>query len=84
MKSKSSLENFTWERVWAEIETCCPLLASILKGCLPPHESSTVPSLCISANVLFKLRNPHLQGIISFLLKSGHTTKQVKRFGIAI
>jgi hypothetical protein len=83
MKSKISFENFTWERVWKEICSCCPLLSIILLNCLHPQvqeKSLTVPSLCLSASVLFKLRNSHInivQGILSFLLKSGHASKQV-------
>lgn len=86
MKSKTSFEQFTWECVWTEIENCCPLLSVILLNFLPPQvqeKSFTVPSLCLSASILFKLRSSHInivQGIISFLLKSGHASKQVYKY----
>ena len=83
MKTKDSLERFTWDRVWTEIETCCPLLTSFLKGCLSPKlrdNDSSIPPLCLCANILLKLQNSHInlvQAIISMLLKSGHANKQV-------
>ena len=83
MKSKNSLEKFTWDRIWSEVETCCPLLASFIKGCLPPKlqdNSCSLPSLCVCASIILKMQNSHInlvQGLLSLLLKSGHASKQV-------
>jgi L1 cell adhesion molecule like protein len=85
MKNKQSLENFTWDRVWNEIERFCPTLANVLKDCLPPKllvKDAFIPSVALCSSVLFKLRNPHvnvLQGVISILLKAGHANSQVFR-----
>ena len=83
MKTKDSNERFSWDRVWSEIESYCPLLVSFLKGCLPPrlqNNNSSIPSLCVCASIVLKMQNSHVnlvQGIISVLLKSGHANKQV-------
>ena len=73
-KSKDSLERFTWDHVWSEIEDHCPTLATFLKECLPVR---------VSASIVLKLRNPHInviQGMISLILKSGHANQQVLQF----
>ena len=85
-KSKDSLERFTWDRVWSEIEDHCPMLATFLKECLPVRVSEnngSIPSLCVCASIILKLRNPHInvvQGMISLILKSGHANQQVPQF----
>lgn len=83
MKNKQSMENFTWDHVWSEIETYCPTLGSIFKNCLPLHvlkNDKFIPSAALCSSVLLKLRNPHvnvLQGVISIILKAGHANTQV-------
>lgn len=83
MKTKQSMERFTWDRVWLEISTHCPTLTSILQECLPPQvvkNDGALAPLCVCASILLKLRNSHVnlvQGIISILLKSGHANTQV-------
>ena len=83
MKNKQSLERFTWDRVWTEIQTHCPILASFLMKCLPKTDmvnKALMSSLCVCASILLKLRNPHInlvQGVLSLLLKSGHANTQV-------
>lgn len=89
MKTKDSLERFTWERVWSEVETCCPTLTSFLWECLSPRAKefeNTIPSLCVCASILLKLQNPHVnvvQALLSLILKSGHASKQVPCFNFS-
>ena len=60
MKTKDSLERFTWERVWLEIETHCPALTTIMKECLPTivlKKDMTVPPLCVCVLALSRYLN---------------------------
>ena len=53
MKTKDSLERFTWECVGLEIETHCPALTTIMKEYLHTivlKKDTTVPSLCVCAS----------------------------------
>ena len=83
MTSKPAIENFTWERVWQELELKTPLLATTLSGLLPVSKRTqinVVPALCVCASVLLKLQNQKVnlvQTMISLVLKAGHATKQV-------
>ena len=76
MKIKDSIEHFSWDRVWSEIESYCPLLASFLEGCLPPrlqNNNSSIPSLCVCASIVLKIQNSHVnlvQGPLGISLKN--------------
>ena len=81
MTSKPALENFTWERVWQELE---PLLAATLTGLLPVSkrtQTNVVHALCVCASIILKLQNQkvNVQTMISLVLKAGHATKQVTK-----
>ena len=83
MTSKPALENFTWERVWQELELKTPLLAATLTGLLPVSkrtQTNVVPALCVCASIILKLQNQKVnvvQTMISLVLKAGYATKQV-------
>ena len=82
MTSKPALENFTWERVWQELQLNTPLLANFLTGFLPKSKEAScfLPALCVCASIVIKLQNQKVnvvQSMISLLLKAGHATKQV-------
>ena len=84
MKTKPALQSFTWQRIWDELDTKAPLLLTILTNCLPKKKGSSdavKPALCMCASILLKLTNPHVnlaQGVLSVVLRAGHTPKQVQ------
>ena len=83
MKTKPALENLLWGRILDELQMHTPTLLAILKNCLPKSKStsSTVsPAICMSASILLKPTNPHVnlaQGVLSVTLRASHATKQV-------
>ena len=83
MTTKPALLQFTWKRVWDELQLDAPLMMSILTNFLPPskkNDESLRPALCLCASIFLKLRNQKVniaQNIISLVLKGGHATKQV-------
>ena len=83
MTSKPALENFTWNRVWQELQLKTPLLANILNRILPPskqNKKTVIPTLCVCASIILKLQNQKVnvvQTMISLVLKAGRATKQV-------
>lgn len=83
LKSKTALEHFTWETVWAELQQNTPTLMALLLGLLPASKcerEDVRPAMCLCASILLKLRNDKvnlIQSVISLVLKAGHATKQV-------
>ena len=77
--SKPALENFTWERVWQELQLNTPLLANFHTGFLPKSKEAScfLPALCVCASKLQNQKVNVVQSMISLLLKAGHATKQV-------
>ena len=89
IKTKPALEGFCWERIFNELESSTPTQLSILKNCLPkPREKSLpsvelarLPAICMSASILLKLSNPHVnlaQAVLSVVLRAGCAHKQVR------
>ena len=78
MKYKVALENFTWIRVWKELQSKTPTLLEILiGGC---SKGPAQPSVCTCASILMKLRHPKVnlvQAMVSIVLKAGHANTQV-------
>lgn len=84
MKYKVALQNFTWSRVWKELQSKTPTLLAILSGGY--SKGQVQPALCTCASILMKLRNPKVnlvQAMISVLLKAGHANTQVSVLTIA-
>ena len=83
MKTKPALENFLWERILDELQLHAPTLITLLRNCLPKSKSTSAtvsPAICMSASILLKITNPHInltQGVLSIILRAGHATKQV-------
>ena len=78
MKFKVALENFTWSRVWKELQNKTPTLLEILSG--GSSNGPVQPSICTCASILMKLRNPKVnlvQAMVSVVLKAGHANTQV-------
>lgn len=75
MKYNVALENFTWSRVWKELQSKTPTLLEILSG-----DGPVQPSICTCASILLKLRNPKVnlvQAMVSVVLMAGHANTQV-------
>ena len=89
-KSKAALENFSWERVWLELQQSAPLFLALLSGLLPSfkrRKEASIPALCMCASILLKLQNPKMnlvQSMVSLVLKAGHTTKQVCSLSVIV
>ena len=83
MSTKPALLQFTWDRVWNELQLDTPLFMSFLTNFLPPAKRSNEnvrPAICVCASILLKLRNHKvniIQNMISMVLKGGHATAQV-------
>lgn len=80
--STESLENFSWEALYTELNSICPVLTQILKMGMrikqPRHNHKSIISLCISMMCNYRHRSMSLpQQIISVLLYSGHCSKEV-------
>ena len=84
LKTKPSLEQFSWETVWLELMNCTPTLTQLMLCILPKSKQGTKavrPSLCMCASILLKHRNNRInlvQSVVSMIMKAGHATKQVK------
>jgi len=83
LKSKPAMENYTWDRVWEELQHTTQLLLSCLQSLSPPSKQDiegVKPALCVCTSILLKLNNQKVnlvQSVISLILKAGHATKQV-------
>lgn len=78
MKYKVALENFSWSRIWTELQSKMPTLLEILSGGC--SNGFVQPSICTCASILMKLRNPKVnlvQAIVSVVLKAGHANTLV-------
>ena len=78
MKYKVALENFTWSRVWKELQSKTPTLLEILSGGC--SNGPVQPDVCTCASILMKRRNPKVnlvQAMVSVVLKAGHANTQV-------
>lgn len=80
--STESLAEFEWSTLLEELHTHAPVLAGILQAATKTRvkrlNSDAVVGMC--ASILIKNRNPKmslLQKIVSLVLYSGHTCKQV-------
>ena len=84
MKNKTSLEHFSWETVWCELEQKAPTLMAFLVGLAPPSKRQSEhvkPALSLCASILLKLRNDKVnlvQSVTSLVMKAGHATKSVR------
>ena len=71
------IENFTWERVWLELNSKVPTLVNFLKSLLPRSNFEFISFLICA---ILKKRCTHmslLQRVFSVLLYSNATNKQV-------
>ena len=84
LPTKPALEQFTWDRVWHELQLNAPLMLSILTNLLPLSKrdnKSVIPALCVCASIFLNLQNQKMnvvQTMIGLVLKAGHATKQVQ------
>lgn len=84
-KDVNDLKTFTWDRVLSEAQDCAPTLLQLLESCtrpasggLPKPNRKAIIGLCIC--ILCRYRRPSMslfQKIISLILYSGHSAKQV-------
>ena len=80
--STGSMKEFQWKTLIKELCTYAPVLLNILQAAIKTRvpRSNTNAVVCTCAAILLKHRNPKmslLQKIISLILYSGHTSKQV-------
>ena len=61
MKTKSALQNFSWDQILEELQLNTPTsLLTILTNCLPKHKpanSAVIPGVCTSATIMLKLHH---------------------------
>lgn len=85
--TQASMELFTWERLWLELQEMAPLTILLLQSSFPYKVSTTVKTrslICIIIAVLTKSRNKRmnaLQSMASLILYAGHAGKQVYSLG---
>ena len=80
--STESLENFSWEALYTELTSNCPILTQILTTGIrikqPRHNHKSIVSLCIAMMCNYRRKSMSLvQQIISVLLYTGHCAKEV-------
>ena len=79
--SKASMEYFSWQSIWLELEKHAVLLTTLLKHALKlsnTNKKDNVLSMLIS--MMLKSRNPkvdQIQSMVSLILYAGHAGKQV-------
>lgn len=80
--STELLENFSWEALYTELNSNCPILTQILQTGIrikqPRHNHKSIISLCISMMCNYRRKSMSLvQQVISVLLYTGHCSKEV-------
>lgn len=81
-KTASALTQFTWGRLYDELSVHAPTLLAVLESCTctrkPRPNRTAVVGMCVAVLLKFRFQNMCLvQKIISLILYSGHSGKQV-------
>lgn len=76
--SKEEVLNFSWDKVWSELEKCAPVLMKLL-GSLLVNPTESKPMLCLMASMLLKKNRSlaFVQRCMSILLYGNGCSKQV-------
>ena len=82
-RTQTSMELFTWESLWLELQEVAPLTILLLQSSIPYKSSTTLKTrslICTIIASLSKSRNKRmnaLQSMVSLILYAGHAGKQV-------
>ena len=79
--SDITMEHFSWESIWIELESKAPIFLSVIESALPAKtKNKKKPVICMIASMLAKFRNRKMcqvQAVVSLLLKSAHAGSKV-------
>ena len=88
-RSRASMEHFSWDTLWCELQTAAPTSVCMLQACFNTSGKSQAakPVLIMLMAMILKHRNPKMnivQSIVSLILYAGHAGKQVRKYNAII
>lgn len=74
-----NLKQFDWDKLYTTIQSKAPLLHGVLEACIPQNSRMKKCVIVMCTVMLIKTHRRHtvVQAMVSLILHSGHTAKQV-------